>query len=111
MEYLPTGQGLPILILQEATPVQLVFVQSQIVAPGRQHVEEPFMEVVRHSNVCGRVRGYQYREPEAFHTGRDSIDSHYLHGVSITCGTPRTHLCIYGAGETEQLIMMCILLL
>ena len=65
-----------------------------------------------YTNVCGRVRGYQYHMPEAFNTGRDSIDSHYLHGVSITHGTNitgtnltltnRTHLWSYVAGLSEQ---------
>ena len=53
-----------------------------------------------YTNVCGRARGYQFYEPEAFNGG--SIDSYYLHGVSITHGTPRTHLWSYVAGETEQ---------
>ena len=55
-----------------------------------------------YTNVCGRVRGYQYYQPEAFETGTSSIDSAYLHGVSITHGTPRTHLWSYVAGLTEQ---------
>ena len=55
-----------------------------------------------YTNVCGRVRGYQYYEPEAFGTGTNSIDSYYLHGVSITHGSPRTHLWSYVAGETER---------
>ena len=55
-----------------------------------------------YTNVCGRVRGYQYHEPEAFETGTNSIDSHYLHGVSITHGTPRTHLWSYVVGQSEQ---------
>ena len=54
-----------------------------------------------YTNVCGRVRGYQYYEPEAFETGTNSIDSHYLHGISITHGTPRTHLWSYVTGLTE----------
>ena len=55
-----------------------------------------------YTNVCGRVRGYQYYSPEAFNTVIKSIDSSYLHGVSITHGTPRTHLWSYVAGLTEQ---------
>ena len=55
-----------------------------------------------YTNVCGRVRGYQYGFPEVFNTGTNSIDSHYLDGVSITHGTPRTHLWSYAAGITEQ---------
>ena len=55
-----------------------------------------------YTNVCGRVRGYQYYQPEAFETGTNSIDSHYLHGISITHGMPRTHLWSYVAGYPEQ---------
>ena len=54
-----------------------------------------------YTNVCGRVRGYQNYEPEAF-IGTSSIDSPYLHGVSITHGTPRTHLWSYVAGRSER---------
>ena len=57
-----------------------------------------------YTNVCGRVRGYQYYSPDVFSTGTDSIDSHYLHGISITHGTPRTHLWSYVAGSSEQFI-------
>ena len=55
-----------------------------------------------YTNVCGRVRGYQYYQPEAFETGTNSIDSHYLHGVSITYGALRSHLWSYAAGLTER---------
>ena len=63
-----------------------------------------------YTNVCGRVRGYQYGMPEVFNTGL-SIDSHYLHGISITRGTNitgtnltginRTHLWSYVTGYSE----------
>ena len=55
-----------------------------------------------YTNVCGRVRGYQYDSPDAFNTGTDSIDSHYIDGISITHGNPRTHLWSYAAGYSEQ---------
>ena len=55
-----------------------------------------------YTNVCGRVRGYQYDSPDGFHTGTDSIDSHYIDGISITHGNPRTHLWSYVTGNTEQ---------
>ena len=54
-----------------------------------------------YTNVCGRVRGYQYYQPETFETGQ-SIDSSYLHGISITHGTPRNHLWSYVTGRSEQ---------
>ena len=54
-----------------------------------------------YTNVCGRVRGYQYAYTEVFNSGSD-IDSPYVHGVSITHGTPRTHLWSYVTGRSEQ---------
>ena len=53
------------------------------------------------TNVCGRARGYQYYVPEGFNSGR-TIDSPYLHGVSITHGLPRQHLWSYVAGSSER---------
>ena len=55
----------------------------------------------KYTNVCGRVRGYQFYTPDAFHTGPDSINSHYIDGISITHGNPRTHLWSYAAGNAE----------
>ena len=59
-----------------------------------------------YTNVCGRVRGYQYGMPEVFNSGY-SIDQSYLHGVSIThgtnrTGTNRTHLWSYVTSFSEQ---------
>ena len=55
-----------------------------------------------YTNVCGKVRGYQDDSTDAFNTGTDSIDSHYIDGISITHGNPRTHLWSYAAGYSEQ---------
>ena len=41
-----------------------------------------------YTNVCGKMRGYQFYTPDAFHTLSNSIDSYYLDGISITHGTP-----------------------
>ena len=54
----------------------------------------------RYNNVCGRVRGYQFYTPSAF-IRRNSINSHYIDGISITHGNPRTHLWSYAVGNTE----------
>ena len=54
-----------------------------------------------YTNVCGKLRGYQFREPEVFNSGY-SIDQSYLHGVSITHGSPRTHLWSYVTSFSEQ---------
>ena len=42
---------------------------------------------------------HQYGSPDGFNTGTDSIDSHYIDGISITHGNPRTHLWSYVAGN------------
>ncbi len=51
---------------------------------------------VGYSQVCGRVKAYQYASPDAFYRYDDSaesLDSHYLDGVSITHGKqPRSHV-------------------
>ena len=52
-----------------------------------------------YTHVCGRVRGYQYYEIEAFNGG--SIDTQYAEGVLITSGSPRRHLWTYAVGLTE----------
>ena len=56
----------------------------------------------RYTNVCGRVRGYQYNSPDGFATGTNSIDSYYMDGISITHGSPRNHLWSYVTGVLER---------
>jgi dynein heavy chain len=56
-----------------------------------------------YTHVCGRARGYQFGEPDAFHSSPDlGINSHYIDGVSITRGSPRKHIWSYVAGWTEK---------
>ena len=51
--------------------------------------------------VALRVRGYQFEAPESF-TDR-SIDTYYVHGVSITYGmSPRKHIWSYSVGTYEN---------
>ena len=62
---------------------------------------------VQYQRVCGRVRGYQYRSPDAFNTGfcrhPCTIDNPYADGISITHGDrPRKHIWTYTAGLTEN---------
>ena len=57
----------------------------------------------QYSGVCGRAIGYQIGSPDAFGLnarGR-TIDSYYVYGVSITHGSPRSHIWTYAAGTTE----------
>ena len=57
--------------------------------------------VSNYNNVCGRVRGYQFGAPEAFVDG--SIDTYYVHGISITYGkSPRRHIWSYSVGTYEN---------
>ena len=54
-----------------------------------------------YSNVFGRVRGYQFGDPESFISR--SIDSYYVHGVSITYDeSPRKHIWSYSVGRSEN---------
>ena len=58
---------------------------------------------VSYSNVCGRVRGYQYYTPDAFHPSKGkTINDVYIDGISITHGSPRRHLWSYAANWYEQ---------
>ena len=62
---------------------------------------------LRYSEVCGRVRGYQYLIPNAFGPYLNgigtTIDSTYVDGVSITYGgSPRKHIWTYAAGSWED---------
>ena len=55
-----------------------------------------------YSKVCGRVIGYQFGSTSVFeHTQGMTIDGAYVDGISITHGTPRTHIWTYGAGSSE----------
>ena len=58
-----------------------------------------------YTNVCGRVRGYEYYTTGAFYSHRFqnqvTIDSNYVDGISITKGSPRQHLWTYVVGLSE----------
>ena len=60
----------------------------------------------QYSRICGRIRAYQWGENSAFysyHNGRvTTIDGVYVSGVSVTHGTPRTHIWTFAAGATEN---------
>ena len=52
-----------------------------------------------YNKVRGRVVGYQYASPDAFHSGASNIDGVYVDGVSITYGrNPRKHIWTLGVG-------------
>ena len=55
--------------------------------------------------VCGRVIGYQFGSTTSFQINQNqnmlTIDEAYLDGISITHGTPRSHIWSYAAGGSE----------
>ena len=58
---------------------------------------------VSYQHVCGRARGYQKGIPDAFYGNRDSINTCYVDGLSITYGNPRHHIWTYVAGAVGGL--------
>ena len=52
--------------------------------------------------MCGRARGYQKGETDAFHAyrhiGQTTIDGYYGDGLLITYGNPRQHIWTYVVG-------------
>ena len=57
-----------------------------------------------YTDVCGRVRGYQFGQMNAFgpayNHGHD-INGPYVDGISITTGSPRRHLWTYAVRNNE----------
>ena len=53
---------------------------------------------ISHSEVCGRVVGYQYGSTSALLVKMTDINSYYVDGVSITQGYPRKHIWTLMAG-------------
>ena len=49
---------------------------------------------ISYSQVCGRVVGYQWGSSDAVYPlhNHNNINSYYVDGVSITCGSPRQHV-------------------
>ena len=55
-----------------------------------------------YKKICGRATGYQVGGSAAFGwTTLQTVDSYYLYGLSITRGTPRTHVWTFATGITE----------
>ena len=70
------------------------------ISRGCSSVTFPIGEMYCH--VCGRVRGYQYRTPDAFNHSDNPINDAYLDGISITHGSPQRHLWSFAASYYEQ---------
>ena len=59
-----------------------------------------------YSQVCGRIRAYQYGLPDAFwgynYGGQTTIDNAYVSGVAVMYGSPRQHIWTFAAGPNEN---------
>lgn len=57
-----------------------------------------------YSQVCGRIKGYQYGRTSAFFPSisETSIDEAYLDGVFIARGNPRQHVWSFAAGYSSS---------
>ena len=59
-----------------------------------------------YSQVCGRIRAYQWGSPVAFysynHEGQSTINDAYVSGVAVVHGIPRQHIWTFAAGYTEN---------
>ena len=57
----------------------------------------------QYSQVCGRIRGYQFGETTAFNSANQGIDSNYVAGISLTHGAAgsRQHIWTFAAGMAE----------
>ncbi len=60
----------------------------------------------QYNQVCGRIIGYQYGQPEAFVAGNNgdpqTIDGAYIDGISLTYGNPRQHIWSFAAALEER---------
>ena len=60
----------------------------------------------QYSQVCGRIIGYQYGQPEAFVAENidtpQTIDGPYVDGISLTYGSPRQHIWSFAAALDER---------
>ena len=62
-----------------------------------------------YTEVCGRITGYQYASPDGMYLSRHlrDIDSPYVDGVSVTCGSQRQHIWTFYAGVREFAFGCC----
>ena len=59
---------------------------------------------VPYTKVCGRARGYQHYGTVAFYNyhyvSQTTLDSAYVSGLSVTYGSPRSHIWTFAAGPS-----------
>ena len=75
---------------------------------GRNTCDSVFFHVSGgpYSQVCGRIRAYQYGLPNAFWgyvSGQTTVDSAYVNGVAVMYGSPRQHIWTFACGVWENL--------
>ena len=77
---------------------------TRICSKNRRGCESKYLPSygIRYSQVCGRVRGYQWRGTDAFYRSVNDINKVYVDGVSITRGSPRKHVWSFASGLTEK---------
>ena len=55
-----------------------------------------------YNKICGRATGYQVGGSAAFGwTTKQTVDSYYLYGLSLTRGSPRKHIWTFATGIAE----------
>ena len=57
---------------------------------------------ISYYKICGQVKGYQKGNTNAFRSSVESIDDHYVDGVSITLGYPRKHVWTYAIAISDS---------
>ena len=62
---------------------------------------------ITYTQVCGYARGYSYNSPDSFATpagmvSNEPLGACYVDGISITYGTPPTHIWSFAAGPVES---------
>ena len=56
----------------------------------------------QYSKVCGRIIAIQVASPDGFHSINTGINEGYIDGVSVTYGSPRTHIWSFVGSYSEQ---------
>ena len=60
---------------------------------------------VPYTKVCGRARGYQYGNTRSFYSyhrdGRNTLNSAYVTGLSVTHGSPLNHIWTFAVGISK----------
>ena len=59
---------------------------------------------IPYTKVCGRAHGYTYRFTPAFQDFNrlDTLDDYHVAGLSLTYGSPRSHIWTFAAGASKN---------